>query len=597
MSDNVVAPRTHQELTEFARGIMGRLLEKYNAEGRHFSDEMAGAGLIYRCAGSVSLLLLANGFDELAGEGEWQEVVKAEFKKVYDHVANKGYDVTPLIPGNLTEELFSPKAPVRYHYLDSVSWVLSLSLQMRLASSTGKLTLDDQLDAIKKLAKDSLTIICDAACPGGGWGFSSGVSKPDLYYSYGVSEALADFGDYVLGESEEEIGIPADFELQEFLGPELLARVDEQRQLTSKWLIERYLQTLGSKEVNPHPDEPDQPYILLYYTYFVLDMLIVNKADEYFAVKKDQINQSVEHAIYRSRIDFDRAYATGDDWWGNPKLSSLRLSWDNHENQELINRIKNRPRFPELFEPGLVPLSLRCNLLYAFYIADGEDQKMNKLFQVLYENRHPDSGLWDKSSYDLMVTERAIEAIVDFNDYLVKFEGRAAPRYIAPPEPHPHPLDSSFQALIKTVVKDYLESEDGGRCLQGRTAVAPHPEAAPQNGERMDEEKVLDLLTSALADGEAVLAGSGTTPLKRDTLEGFIQEFGKFQRLRLYEELKKTVGDDPEKQKALLDGMERNRKGLLNRLGPWFSKDSSDLAMVFDWLLDKISKDPTRGRQ
>jgi hypothetical protein len=591
MSTNHV-PQTHASLVTFGRDIMNSLIGRYKDAGGQFVDDpKLPTGLIFRCAGAVSLLLLANGFDELAEDGEWQSIVKDEFDKVREHVNANGFDATPIVPEHLTAQIFSPKAPTTYHYTDSVSWVLSFALHMRLAQRFGRLRLSDsQTQAVFDIVKTTLNIVCDAACPQGGWGFTNDVTQPDLYYSYGVSESLADFGDYVLGESASEIGVPADDELLNFLGPDLVGRVEDSRKRTSKWLIDNYLPILGSKEVNPGSSEPDPPHELLYYTYFVLDMLIVSKADEFYSEDSERINKGIEHGLYLSRIDFDKARAD-DDWWTDAIASSLQLKWENFRNPALL-----KSRRPPIYEPGLVPLSLRCNALYAYYIARGEDRKMNDLFQVLYGNRHPETGLWDSESFSLMVTERAVEAIIDFNDYLVKFQ--TGPVVQPPVAARDESVEGAFQTLMNSAVRSFLESPDGVELIHKTHAQpATHSLAVNQDGHKLDEDRLLDLLTSALADGETLIKGGDDTVLQAPTFNRFRSQLDRFLTLNFYENLKKTV-DDESKHKALHEAIKRNETQLMNRLGVWFTRDTEhDLGDLFEWLLDKVTSDPNRGKK
>lgn len=591
MSENH-APQNHSQLVTFGRDIMKSLVGRYNDAGGQFVDDpKLPTGLIFRCAGSVSLLLLANGFDELAGEGDWQKIVKDEFGKVHEHINVNGFDATPLVPEHLTTQLFSPTASPNYHYTDSVSWVLSFALHTRLAQRYGRLTLSDsEVSSVNEVVRTTLGILCDSAHPQGGWGFTKGVARPDLYYSYGVSESLADFGDYVLGESEKEIGIPADKELLSLLGSDLVQKVEDARRQTSKWLLDDYLPVLGSRELNPGATEPEPPHELLYYTYFVLDMLIVSKADEFFKGDADRITKGIEHGIYLSRINFDRARADLD-WWTDAVASSLQLKWEHFESPSLL-----KSRRPPIYEPGLVPLSLRCNALYTYYIAQGEDRKINELFQILYDNRDEETGLWDKESFSLMVTERAIEAIVDFNDYLVKFQ----PTQTSLPAVTTQNLDvdGSFQSLVRSAVQSYLGSPEGTETIR---QVSPPPATRTESGatevNRLDEDKLLDLFTSALADGETLIKGGDDTVLKSPTFNRFRTQLSRFLVLSFYETLKKTV-DDPSKHKLLHEAIKRNETQLMNRLGVWFTRDTEhDLGDLFEWLLDKVTSDPTRGKK
>jgi hypothetical protein len=584
-------PRTHQELTEFAKEILDNLIEKYQSDGQRFIDDSKpSTGIIYTCAGTVALLLLANNFEELDEKNRTQEIVIREFDRVYSYISEKGYDATPLVTEGLTKSLFSTQADPRYYYMDSVSWVLGLALHVRMAVRTKRFNVEKEfLDRVFELAKSTLTIICDSTCPQGGWNFSNGCTAPHLYYSYAVAEALADFGDYVLGETPEIFGEQSneqaeDKELIKFLGETLISRVEDSRKRTGEWLKDNFLADLGSNEINPSPDSKQKQqvnHLLLYYTYFVIDMLIICKADEFFEDWGDRINMGIEHGIYLSRIDFDRAYVD-KEWFDNPDESSLRLHWDNHENPSILPK-----RDVKLEEPGLVPLSVRCNALYAYYIADGEDKKMYDLFTILFNNRNPATGLWDSASYNLMVTERAIEAIVDYHDYLLKFETPVSlGRRVNGQE---STVEASFRTLVADAVKDYLKSPDGGATLKAGAS----PSAISSAATTMDENQLLYMLTSALAIGEQYLNNGNEDPtlLKSETFNRFRSRFSDFLITLFYERLRATVKDTTKHEKLRL-ATSHNGKRLFDQLGPWLSENPRvDLGAVFNYLIHEAVKD------
>lgn len=591
-------PESHQELTALAKEVLTNLVNKYNADNQRFIDDVKQtSGLIYSCSGAVSLLLIINSFDELDERGAVQEIVLKEFDKAYEHVGQKGFDATPLVADTLTKSMFSPQASPRYYYMDSVSWVLGLALHVRLAIRNENFTFEADeakravLDRAYELTRTTLEIICGAMCPQGGWNFSNGCTVPHLYYSYAVAEGLADFGDYALGETPEIFGESTqekakDQELLEFLGEELIGRVEEARRKTGGWLKDTYLNDLGRREVRPAEDggKQQEGHILLYYSYFVLDMLVICKTDEFFADWADRINRGVEHGIYLSRIDFDRAFAD-KAWFDNPDESSLPLNWENHENPGLT------PKRIKLEEPGLVPLSVRCNALYAYYFANGEDQKMFNLFSILFNNRHAETGLWDSYSYNLMVTERAIEALVDYNDYLLKFEARPKPAQEAVVRDSTFEL--GFRALVRDAVEDYLKSPDGAGQVKAVSPASNGADGAGGSGP-LDEDRLLYLLTSALATGERYLNNGKEEPslsLRTETFKTFRSRFSDFLLTLLFERLKPTV-KDKNKHEKLRAAVGHNSKRLFDQLGPWLSESPKvDMGALLDYLIHEANKD------
>lgn len=585
----VDAPRNAEDLQAYARDRMRAIIDRYNSDGGVFTDQQdKSTGLIYRSAGAASLLLLVNGFDDLAREDGWADIVRTEFEKVREHIATKGFDASPL----KQVALFSSQGP--YYYLDSVSWVLSFALHLRLAQVNKRIALGDQVNSVKQIIKDSLEIVRDSACDAGGWGFTRGVSRPDLYYSYAVSESLADFGDYVMGESEDEIGIGTDDELIGHLGKELINQIQEKRKLTAKWLIKEHLPTLGSAQVDPglEKDVPKKPHILLYYSYFVIDMLIVNipdsflndPSDDYFRQAEERINRGIEHAVYLSRIDFDKARDTGDKWWGSYISSSLELSWENFEKPALLGRMDSART--QILEPGLVPLSLRCNALYAFYVAKGSDKKMSSLFQILHENRDPETGLWDTEGYSLMVTERAIEAIVDYSDYIRRFESQ--PPIITPPAIIPT-YESSFRSCVSAAVKEVLESDEELpqlllRQRQSDTVATAEP----------DRNTLLDSLVTALDRGLRASKGedTGVAPF---TYKQFRREIGDVLDDIVIDAISGPV-KDKDKRDLLEKQYRTNKDALLRAIASWFLGDpANNGGDLLQYLIKKVAEGQKRG--
>ena len=190
----------HQRTTELAQEILKAMLRRYSDDKGFLDEKHSKEGLIFRCAGSISILLLVNAFKELQAEVGWIEIVTREFQMVVAHVKEKGYDATPLLEEGFTRDIFSPAAKPQRAYLDSVSWVLSFAIQMWYALWTGRLghtkgspEYKKHQSTIAETVSSTLQIICKACCPQGGWGFATQCTEPNLYYSYAVSEGLADF--------------------------------------------------------------------------------------------------------------------------------------------------------------------------------------------------------------------------------------------------------------------------------------------------------------------------------------------------------------------------------------------------------------------
>ncbi len=569
-------PQTSQELGEYAREILRSLVRQYRI-GNQFTDDSLDTGLIYRCSGSVSLLLLVNAFEQLQEEPDWRKIVDSEFDAVLKHVSENGFDATPFVPAKTTSLFFSISASARNNYVDSLTWALSFGVLLRLSQRT-KLFKHDaiRVKKVMEFVRNTVQAVCDVACEQGGWGFTQGCSQPDLYFSYAASEALADFGDYVLGESPEIID--ADEDLKAVLGPELIERIAQVRKRTAEWLIREYLGSLGERLIAPPGTNSSDP-ICLYYTYFVLDMLIVNQGDELFPEKRNEIHQGIEHAIYHTRIMFDKAHED-QDWWKDPKKSSLLLNWEKHP--VLDNKLKGMRNLPDLFEPGLVPLSLRCNCLYSYYLSGGTDKKIKDLFRMVYEDTNSATKLWDSENYTLMVTERSIEAIVDYADYLIKYE--------VPVRSDATPESSGGHALSSAIalsVSEFLTSPQGRELLSSN------------DGSRLPVEQIVSkeaelarLLISLFSKGEAVLDGADDQYLSQGTFQMLGEKFHSFLLHLLVERSGTFVdrdGNERISRNDLKNTLEKNEKELLHAIGKWnVTQSNGDLGAVFNSVVDKF---------
>jgi hypothetical protein len=456
--DDIAQSISLDEVVVIANTVKDAIVREYENRGKFTDIERCPVeGLISQCGGALSLLLLANGFPKEIELGKaWEEVVFPEARKVFTYVKEKGFDATPFMAAEKTVRIgIGKKLP----YIDSLTWVLSLALHLRLAQQKKRVNLPSDIELqMGEAIKETLKQICEAMHPDGGWGFIKDCSSPDLYFSYAVSEALADFGDYVLGETSDIA--ERDVELIKSLSSDeskIIESVAAAREKTSAWLIKNYLSDLGEKLIVPDLKPDDfQAYHSLYYTYFVIDMLIVLGAGELFHQdRRKEILKAIEHGIYLSRITLDRARA--DTAWFDTKKSELRLGWHNHAKSGALiagDSIK---------EPGLVPLSVRCNALYAYYIAEGPVKEIDGLFGLLCENRDEATGLWDNQGFDLMITERAVEALVDYADYLREYKRPseiASPAEIANLVFTPSAdLGSLFLSCVRIAIKEVLETD------------------------------------------------------------------------------------------------------------------------------------------
>ena len=185
--------------------------------------------------------------------------------------------------------------------------------------------------------------------------------------------------------------------------------------------------------------------------------------------EKDEILYKIEHhhlwdnflkqAIQVSRNFYIDASHTGKDFWDGEK-SELQIKWQEdvtNANETVIEFFGKDRIVMKLKEPAIIPLALRANINYSYYISNRTDVIVDDLYNEVLNNRYEDetkgkriNNLWDDSNYNLLITERSIEALVDYYDYLNKFEPLEKPKIKE---------DTDIEKAIKNIVLEYLETE------------------------------------------------------------------------------------------------------------------------------------------
>ena len=206
-------------------------------------------------------------------------------------------------------------------------------------------------------------------------------------------------------------------------------------------------------------------YFNLYYAYYVIDLFVDSSADlrygemvedkeqldaliayyrenemfseanDYYFFSKKNIENAkglcseyIAQAIHATRTNYFNAARTGSNFWDGNK-SELNVIWghDAYAVRQEISELN-----VQIKEPALIPMALRVNTQYCYYISNKEDKVIDDLFEKISKDRYfgtPDTGihvinLWDDQSYSLPITERSIEAIIDAYDYVLKFESK-----------------------------------------------------------------------------------------------------------------------------------------------------------------------------
>ena len=296
-----------------------------------------------------------------------------------------------------------------------------------------------------------------------------------------------------------------------------MARIGMVRQTSSERIT-----NLGGKD-----------YINLYYAYYVIDILTTSSSDKRFndiaagrdgvtidnlkTVYKEIMRKSdydyffeknggsnaptlfmdyINQAIHSARMNFSAARRSGREFWDS-SASELIIPWEHNDVSK--SRIEEARGDVEFTEPALIPMALRANTVYCFYIIERADVTVDNMFDLICDDRSPRTetvkkdtrikNLWDRVNYSLPVTERSIEAIVDYADYLEKTAATEAAVSSDGGE-------VSIESAIEAKIAQYISSDKGRELIKNMGFVRKDE----VNLDVSTVEKIVDARVSALID-------------------------------------------------------------------------------------------------
>lgn len=517
--------------------------------------------------------------EDTIGVSDFAEVINASFKNIFGWTAN-GFGAATLLNKKNAVLFEGGRDYTEAITWCLSSSVLAMYAEKKLGLISLE---KDVHDGVLELLAKSVKALLNAQRADGTWGFTGdGMGKRSLYFTYIASASLGDFFDYILDEisSVEDLnGEESKAErmedvisfLDRKLGIDTVAAVTDARQRLDAYLIESCLPilpklarcvkmdadevaVLGIWETPAYPDEasPNKKYYHnLYYTYYLLDMMIIASADTYFSeLAEDDDRRAAllkryeayvdpceieyftskkrfkglfanfyEQALHASRMNYMTASKTGDSFW-DMSTSELPILWE-HEN-DIVQRMAKTAldqSHVKLSDPTILPMALRANVVYSYYITEKPEVTIERLFDDICDNIYADKyvededgvvnfiaaeeddehvkNLWDELYYNLMVTERSIEAVVDYYDYINKFDVDQAPAVKPAPVVTTAPAkQSDFEKAFEEKIAEYLQSEKGQAVIASVVAkqAAPTAEVAVKANAELSIESLTSLI-------------------------------------------------------------------------------------------------------
>ena len=446
-----------EQVARDIKNAVDALLTSRGAFEHRFSDtdEEWGAGRRSGpCASMQGLRAVFGAVAALPEDRELWAIVKPalpslmkEWATVLDELAESRYGGGPYDTetlDRLRKEVERDGSP----YTDTVSWALSTSVIVNYVFPLFQLNgivVDPALtnrtrDEIAKSLRTLINAQLTKTDGGWNWGGPTDMNASHLFFTWSVIQGLADYFDYVLGESAAEIDVPIDHDTKAYLeerDPTLEQDAIAARDRAARFLRDRYFGTASTMTGLTYADltgrdgegrerifvisNPNNEIPLLYFYSYLLEALILSSYD-----KNDPT------VVNSRRAEMDRLYAeikrrfalirpAGAAGTLDADASTMQLSF--------VGTVKWKGRLAEvkIKDPSLWPQILRSLVLYPYYVetprfADEDIIGSTGAYTLLVADRRDGEGvgahLWDKLAFNLAVSVRALEGLIDVYDYV-----------------------------------------------------------------------------------------------------------------------------------------------------------------------------------
>lgn len=369
------------------------------------------------------------------------------------------------------------KTTTRKTWTDSVSWALSTSVAWNHLFTNHEALVGKVSDSLREQTCDMLAaaarelLALQLSDGGWSWGDSSACKASHLYFTWTAAQALADIYDYIFGDSAKQIGVERDNKTWPALQQRGLSEsaLRDAGARAAKFLDATYVDaaitgnltydlfTIEELTLNKPENDPHQIPLLYYYSY-LLEALILTSFDNSSETNEKRVDalRDVLDKRFREVLAIDEQADAAVVLTPESSTMGLRLV-----------RGGTAPRLVALRDPSLWGQLLRTAVLYAYYVKWTNDSDPLVLgasgayWRVIADRWNKagtiGEGLWDKDAFNLSVTCRAMESLVDVYDYVARLE-----REETKPPPDPPPT-SPLAEVLAAAVLPYIQEQLRGR--------------------------------------------------------------------------------------------------------------------------------------
>lgn len=439
--------RLYVDRKEIGQKVLNSLEERRNgfdaignpAEGFYLSSRNKEIGLNGQLYGGNALFTLMNRFGVEASDSVKEQMVDCvRYVLRYLEENNGCYDLNPILDQDLNNELFLDK---ENNYIGAMTWALSLFTAARTSQRKGLLEFSEEetkqiFARVKEIIKFFVLSVVGTEEQPLGWGYTNDCTEPSLFFTYSVIEAFADFDDNVLNGG----ALGPDEELLAFINATKNAEeVAEEDKLTTRyqsicfklgdraWAMYKKILKVKffSDNFSPNYKVISKEEILnssrssvLFNTLYVIYILFYTYTNLRNEAEKEDIIDSITLALQMIENFYDDLRMVGKESIVDRHI----IAFDQpHKEIKDFGKLLNEE---SIQASPFLPMLVKANNLVAFYILKFPQQQMREFFDMMLEAQMEGKNdwVWDQRKYDLLSTERYLEAIADFFDYYDRFE-------------------------------------------------------------------------------------------------------------------------------------------------------------------------------
>lgn len=427
--------------------------------GFYLNDRSKDVGLLSQLYGASGLFTLVNRYnvlDETKENDQLVRSIKSSVLDVLEYVEKNGYDLNPYLDEKTNSLLFHENDN---EYIGAMTWALSLFVSTRKAIRNGiinfnykaeesdqeqfKHRLNVQIKFIIQFFLDN--VINDEN--GFGWGYANGCIDPSIFFTYSVIEAYSDFEDNAITDEDNELldflneGISKEEDRLEIRYRNLCFAIGDRtwffykNYLKNSFFSDKFngeVEIISKEEILKTSRSSvlfNSLYILfiLFYSYtnsrdeiydeFVKKIRLQNKEPEF---RTEEEKNDVVNTLTRCLQLIQNFYEDLIDS-GNSSIVDKHIISFNQRNTTMpeISKMLNEE---SIQASSFLPMLVKANNLVAYYILQFPQKSMTDLFDEILNAKNKESWLWENRRFDLLSTERYIEAIADYFDYYDSYE-------------------------------------------------------------------------------------------------------------------------------------------------------------------------------